>query len=81
MEHTRWWDERRADGWSWGQEKDEQLKKNPSMLLRHGAHGSGSAHTGGGGLLWEVPPDLAAEEGRREPGGPAPCSSAIKGED
>jgi hypothetical protein len=29
MEHERWWDERRADGWSLGEEKDEKLKKNP----------------------------------------------------
>jgi hypothetical protein len=32
MEHERWWDERRADGWSWGEERDEKLKKSPYMV-------------------------------------------------
>jgi hypothetical protein len=34
MEHERWWDERRADGWSVGEENDEKLKKNPYMVER-----------------------------------------------
>ena len=32
MEHTRWWDERRADGWTLGEQRDEKLKKNPYMV-------------------------------------------------
>lgn len=32
MEHTRWWDERRVDGWSWGEERHDKLKKNPYMV-------------------------------------------------
>jgi hypothetical protein len=32
MEHDRWWDEKRADGWRLGEEKDEKLKKSPYMV-------------------------------------------------
>jgi TrkA-N domain/RyR domain len=32
MEHDRWWYEKLADGWSWGEEKDDKLKKNPYMV-------------------------------------------------
>jgi len=32
MEHDRWWHEKLADGWSWGEDKDYKLKKNPYMV-------------------------------------------------
>ena len=32
MEHDRWWHEKLADGWSWGESKDVALKKNPYMV-------------------------------------------------
>jgi hypothetical protein len=32
MEHRRWWDERSAAGWSWGEARNDKLKKNPYMV-------------------------------------------------
>jgi TrkA-N domain/RyR domain len=32
MEHDRWWHEKIADGWRWGESKDAKLKKNPYMV-------------------------------------------------
>ena len=32
MEHDRWRDERRADDWTWGEKRDNELKKNPYMV-------------------------------------------------
>ena len=32
MEHQRWWDERSAGNWSWGEQRDDKLKKNPYMV-------------------------------------------------
>ena len=31
-EHDRWWKERLADGWTWGEKKDVDLKKSPSLV-------------------------------------------------
>ena len=32
MEHDRWWEERRADDWTWGEKRDDERKKNPYMV-------------------------------------------------
>jgi hypothetical protein len=32
IEHQRWLQQKRADGWSWGEIKDDKLKKNPYMV-------------------------------------------------
>lgn len=32
MEHQRWWRQKAADGWRWGERKDDKLKTNPYMV-------------------------------------------------
>jgi hypothetical protein len=35
MEHDRWWEERRADRWKWGEKRSDGLKENPYMVNWH----------------------------------------------
>ena len=31
-QHTRWMEERKAQGWTWGPERDDEKKHNPNMI-------------------------------------------------
>ncbi|WP_083213254.1 NAD-binding protein [Mycobacterium malmoense] len=35
MEHDRWWEERRADRWKWGEKRNDELRENPYMVNWH----------------------------------------------
>lgn len=32
MEHERWWNERRAGNWTWGEKRDNERKENPYLV-------------------------------------------------